>query len=265
MRIRFEDTPQERMTFALCKAVQQDDLAGTTEALANGASAKGFTRRGTPLPLNFAKSAPIAELLIEHGAPLDKKSDHSDGGKGAKHKFGNTALHVANVEVASVLLSHGASVDVRNKEGDTPLHWASKVGNAEKCQLLIDHGADPNARSKSVFQGATSLHFATNVDVLRVLLASGADPTIRTDRACFRSDEPITPLVFMRNIRRHGVADFLESEIEARQLMSETQEAAGAWSPDPKEADAQFDRRYAEAAAQGHGIEPAKATARLRL
>lgn len=59
----------------------------------------------------------------------------------------------------------------------------------------------------------------------------------------------------------------LLSEREAMALKANTQHAAGAWSPDPKEADAQFDRRFAEAQAQSQGVEPQRqqATARMRL
>lgn len=57
-----------------------------------------------------------------------------------------------------------------------------------------------------------------------------------------------------------------QAEIEAEQLSTLTKEAAGAWSPDPKEADVQFERRYAEAC-HGQGMEPQRhqAAARMRL
>ncbi|WP_303749307.1 hypothetical protein [Stenotrophomonas pigmentata] len=83
-------------------------------------------------------------------------------------------------------------------------------------------------------------------------LASDDDPNVSQDAK--GNWRPLDTL----NAERRAIS-------EARQLRSSTREAAGAWSPDPKEADAQFDRRYAEAAAQGQGIEPAKATARMRL
>lgn len=61
--------------------------------------------------------------------------------------------------------------------------------------------------------------------------------------------------------------DEYKVELAALKLDHATQQAAGAWSPDPKEADAQFDRRFAEAQAQSQGIEPQRqqATARMRL
>ena len=57
----------------------------------------------------------------------------------------------------------------------------------------------------------------------------------------------------------------LAANLAARMLDQSTRQAAGAWSPDPKEADAQFERRLAEATLNGEGIEPARATARMRL
>jgi ankyrin repeat protein len=69
------------------------------------------------------------------------------------------------------------NVNLKNKEGWTPLHKAARVGNLDALKLLLeDFGADPNI--KDDFKGFTPLHLAINEDCVAMLLQNGADPTI---------------------------------------------------------------------------------------
>ncbi|VDQ14598.1 unnamed protein product [Trichobilharzia regenti] len=62
------------------------------------------------------------------------------------------ALHLASKEgrtdVVRELLSHGASVHLITKKGNTALHIASLAGHLDIVKLLIDCGADVNAQSQ---------------------------------------------------------------------------------------------------------------------
>jgi ankyrin repeat protein len=49
------------------------------------------------------------------------------------------------LEVARLLLSHGANVDDKDGEGKTPFQVASSEGHHEIAKLLLDHGAVPQA------------------------------------------------------------------------------------------------------------------------
>jgi ankyrin repeat protein len=106
---------------------------------------------------------------------------------------GDTALHIAASahapEIATMLLSRGASVSARNRRGAEPLHYAadgipgSPAWNPEAqeavIQRLLEAGADPNAADKS---GVTPLHRAVRTrcaTAVRRLLAGGADPRRR--------------------------------------------------------------------------------------
>lgn len=69
---------------------------------------------------------------------------------------GKTPL-IANawdVEIAKMLLAHGASVNAQAKDGFTPL---LNAGTAELMRLLLEHGADPFAKTK---EGKTALDWA---------------------------------------------------------------------------------------------------------
>ena len=65
-----------------------------------------------------------------------------------------TPLHLASgegfLEVARVLIEHGADVTARDGRGSTPLHNASRNGHVEVVRFLIKHGADVTVQSKGV-------------------------------------------------------------------------------------------------------------------
>lgn len=88
-----------------------------------------------------------AELLLRRGVPIDIRDAN-----------GNSPLHSTDsIEMVEFLLSHGAPLDSRNKLGETPLHEASQWGNAEKVRILLDHGAPVHA---AMADGRTPLHCA---------------------------------------------------------------------------------------------------------
>ena len=92
----------------------------------------------------------IAKMLI-----ACKKTDLN-----VKHPSGGAALHriawSGHVELAKLLLAHGAEVDVRTNRSqrrsspphnETPLHIAVGKGHAEMVALLVKHGANKNAQN----------------------------------------------------------------------------------------------------------------------
>ncbi len=85
------------------------------------------------------------------------------------------------LEVAHVLLAHGADVNARDESEETPMHSAAYFNSLEVAQVLLAHGADVNARNKNKW---APLHNAANrnyLEVAQALLAHGADVNARDE------------------------------------------------------------------------------------
>lgn len=92
-------------------------------------------------------------------------------------------------ELASALLEHGATVDVRGENGRTPLLTAASTGQLGVVRELLDAGADLE-RTETV-AGRTALHLAYQLnecDVVDELLEAGADSEAKDDRGRLPSE-----------------------------------------------------------------------------
>ncbi len=119
----------------------------------------------------------MMELLVDRGADVNAV-DRGSGGSGG------TALHVATrarqLEAVRLLLKAGANVNVRNKDGITPLMNA--LEEKDIVFLLIAGRADLNARTDD---GVTALMLAAArhlTDMIQPLVNLGADINARSDR-----------------------------------------------------------------------------------
>ncbi|XP_050042204.1 uncharacterized protein [Dermacentor andersoni] len=117
----------------------------------------------------------VIRVLLDHGILIHRDVNHQD-------RQGRTALHYAShtccehtAPVISLLLQNEAKVDIKDKHGFSPLHFASQAGSVDAIQLLLDAGADPSATGLG---GIAPLHLAASagkIAAVRLLLERGAD------------------------------------------------------------------------------------------
>jgi ankyrin repeat protein len=188
----------------MIEAAEAGDAAGVERLIGESpdlAAARGPDGVSAILRARYHGHAWIAERLADAVAELDMFEAAALGRAGrvadvvaadpdavrAEAADGFTALHLAaffgQLEVAAVLLEHGAAVDAQagNPTQVQPLHSAAAGGHAAIAALLLERGADPNARQQG---GFVPLHAAAarGDDVTaRLLLEHGADRDVRAD------------------------------------------------------------------------------------
>ncbi len=86
----------------------------------------------------------------------------------------HSAVAGQNLEIARLLLEHGAPVNVSQSEGFSPLHGAAQNGQVEMVELLIQFGAVVDARD---VEGKTPLKLAEieeHTAIVELLRSRGA-------------------------------------------------------------------------------------------
>jgi len=111
--------------------------------------------------------------LIASGTHIDTLDDF----------YGFSLLHYAashkRMDIVKYLLNHGADVNVRGKEGHTPLMCALNGDSCDIAIYLVESGADINMASN---HGHTALHYVAlcckegaKIPTLKYFLDRGAD------------------------------------------------------------------------------------------
>lgn len=64
---------------------------------------------------------------------------------------------MGEIGLVQLLLKHGAKVDIRDSEGNTPLLLAARNGHEKLVEFLVGNGTDPHVRGE---KGRTLMHLA---------------------------------------------------------------------------------------------------------
>jgi len=131
-------------------------------------------KRGTPLmaAVMFGSLDQVRDLL-RSGADSDARD--SDG----RTALFRAAAEPSHIEKAELLIESGATIDVVDLNGDTPIMYAARFKNFALVRILVDEGADLNTRNRN---GETVRDIAMQVGEVAVVNAfrSSSDSSLRT-------------------------------------------------------------------------------------
>ncbi len=120
--------------------------------------------------------------------------------------FSVAYAYSGNVEIAAMLLEKGADINLRDRYGSTPLHYALYQKKKELAKFLIEQGADINAVTST---NATPLHYATEKylpEIMGLLVEKGAEIDVKDG---YNSS---TPLANLANLNIRGSSVFIVSD-----------------------------------------------------
>ncbi|XP_035661357.1 ankyrin repeat and death domain-containing protein 1A-like isoform X1 [Branchiostoma floridae] len=129
-------------------------------------------QRNTSLSMELIEAAEEGEVtriqrLVKRGADVNV---------GDPDRQGNSALHQAvlkgHADVVQLLLNAGSQINIKNQDGDTPLHCAASSNMQGILKLLVNYsGCSINAKN---YHGDTALHCSArcgHTDVARHLIS----------------------------------------------------------------------------------------------
>ncbi|KAL4798333.1 ankyrin repeat-containing domain protein [Aspergillus venezuelensis] len=154
---------------------------------------------------NLEEAGAIIQLLLEREG-VDANSDE---------------LNAMRKAIVRILIDHGARVDLRDLNGETPLSYAAKLQLSDIVSMLLKQGAEVDAtdkRGRTPLSHAVDLNFENEGDkpadwemrvseTVRVLLDNGAS-------AAVEDEDGLTPLTRARSrLPGHYVLTLLEGAL----------------------------------------------------
>lgn len=192
--------------------------------LRNGAETNAIDGLGnTALHLAAGKGLPdIVQMLIDAGARLNVINTE---GQAALHRA--CRIHPKpGLEVIDRLIRHGAAMDIKDKEGNTPLRHTIHLSNHPLSLFLIAHGSDTQGLQTdrvSEYAGMPALHAAARAGMssrLVEMLKNGADVDVthrgmNTAQAALQANQAETMAIIQAWKAQQAIEGVLSNRMEA--------------------------------------------------
>jgi len=167
-------TPEGQMAFVPAVVSSKRDLAGRVRRILKDSCGNPRTGATWALVVSLVTACLAASVAFAQTRPAKPTS-----AMGKRQDKPTESLHKAawkgDIEQVRLLISQGADVNERNRNGSTPLHVATWPRHTEVVELLIQKGVEVDAKDRG---GYTSLYYAVwhgDNTTARVLVVNGAD------------------------------------------------------------------------------------------
>lgn len=151
-------------------AAKQGDVDRTKQLLDQGAAVAEPDAAGDPALViaSLAGHKDVVALLIERGSDI-----------AIRNKHGLTALHAAafggNMDVVELLVAKGAPVnDTANFYKMSPLHAAAEEGHADVVAFLLANKAEVEVKERNGYTPLTQAGWRQHWDSVSLLMKAGA-------------------------------------------------------------------------------------------
>ena len=172
--IHAEGAEESESIVPLCKALLMSEGYALSICISLGdrKSHVCIDAQGKCMPVHYASILNLPKVtgsLISGGADVNSRSKN-----GWTPLMAASTIRHTSIELIYVLLDHGAEVNAQDDRGCTALILASFAGNVQAAGILLDNGADIDAHESCDQTALTRASLCGNAKVVQKLLEEGA-------------------------------------------------------------------------------------------